>query len=120
MQEERGRVRIRSKSGTDYTVTEPFDDVVAMLESAEPGEWLVLTSIHGQRLFGTERTWLRADEIQSVQEESEAAWAWSCQWAELHYARQMADLENSSAQQIADAQVKIADRLGAILDGDDE
>jgi hypothetical protein len=102
MEDQRAEVRIHCKNGTDYNVTEPFGVIEDLLHT--PGQWLDVTCIHAQRLFGTERARIRRDEILSIQEWSAAGWSWTCQMNELHYARQMAEMEHSPQQQIAEAQ----------------
>jgi hypothetical protein len=115
--EQRCNTRIGTRSGTYYVVQETIDEVRAQ---AEAGEWLDLISMTGQALMPPERLILRAEHIGSLQEISPEGWLWQKRSDELHYARQMQELDSNPTERLAAAQERIAAALSdAHEDGDE-
>lgn len=115
MDEQRCHTRIGTRSGIYYVVQETIDEVRAQVER---GDWVELVSMTGQALMPPERLILRSEHIGSMQEISLEGWLWQKRADELHYARQMQELEHNPQERLAEAQERIAAFFAS--GGDDE
>lgn len=87
-----GRTRLVTRNGMNYAVTDHLESILRQLEGAKDNEMLEVLSVTGQGAFPPERLFVRVGELSVVQEISAESWVWQQRAAELHYARQIADV----------------------------
>jgi hypothetical protein len=94
MQEKRCNARLVLRSGAAYMVFESLEEL-----RSQDGEWISALSWTGADLMPPERLCVLRSDVTTLQELSEPDWVWAKHATELHYARQLQELETSQTSQ---------------------
>jgi hypothetical protein len=109
MDEQRCNARVGTTTRVFYTVLETVSEILEQVENLdhEGPRWVLLTSKTGSSMFEPERLVILSEHIATVQEISEVGWLWQKQADDLHYARQLQDLEANSGDRVAAVQEQL-------------
>lgn len=101
-------------NGTHYTVLETIEEIDLN------HKWVTLTSWTGSGLMPPTRIRMQVNHISSVRALSEEDWIFTKQATDLHYARQIRELEKSDAERLIEQQTRLVDALEGRSRDDDE
>jgi hypothetical protein len=110
--------RIRTAHGSNYLALEKHREVVDRVVEAEAvgDPFILITTYTAQPLLPPEEMLIRAKDVVAVQAVSDPGWIWDRRANELHYAQQMAQLEQNPSDRYAAAMEKMTQ----ILSGEEE